>query len=231
VNPSAVLGEAWALYKSQWRHLLPLAFVVYLLLSLLVLLLTVTLDWVGAVAGALVSIVGTFWIQGALVVAVQDVRDGRADLTIGETLSRVQPKINKLTLAGLLAGIGILIGFLLLIVPGLILLTWWLFIVPVIMLEDAGIMESFGRSRELVRGNGWNVFGLIVMTILILIVAQIVLSLILSPLDDDVQGYVGSLISNTLLTPFVAAAWTIGYFHLRDVESAAAAVAAPSEPV
>jgi hypothetical protein len=231
VNPSAVLGEAWALYKSQWRHLLPLAFVVFLLLSLLVLLLTVTLDWVGAVAGALVSIVGTFWLQGALVVAVQDVRDGRADLTIGETLSRVQPKVNKLTLAGLLAGIGILIGFLLFIVPGLILLTWWLFIVPVIMLEDAGIMESFGRSRELVRGNGWNVFGLIVMTILILIVAQIVLSLILSPLDDEVQGYVGSLISNTLLTPFVAAAWTIGYFHLRDVESAAAAVAAPSEPV
>jgi hypothetical protein len=231
VNPSAVLGEAWALYKSQWRHLLPLAFVVFLLLSLLVLLLTVTLDWVGAVAGALVSIVGTFWLQGALVVAVQDVRDGRADLTIGETLSRVQPKVNKLTLAGLLAGIGILIGFLLFIVPGLILLTWWLFIVPVIMLEDAGIMESFGRSRELVRGNGWNVFGLIVMTILILIVAQIVLSLILSPLDDEVQGYVGSLISNTLLTPFVAAAWTIGYFHLRDVESAAAAAVAPSEPV
>jgi hypothetical protein len=222
VNPTEVLGEAWALYKRHWRHLLPIAFVVYLLLSLLVLLLAWLLGWLGAIAAVLVSIVGTFWIQGALVVAVDDVRDGRPDLSISETLSRVAPRITTLTLAGLLAGIAILIGLALLIVPGLVLLTWWLFIVPVIMLEGAGVMDSFGRSRELVRGNGWNVFGLLILTILILIGAQIILALILIPLPDAVQGYVGNLVSNTLFTPFLAAAWTLGYYRLRGIDTSRA---------
>jgi hypothetical protein len=222
VNPTDVLGEAWALYKRHWRHLLPIAFVVYVLLSLLVLLLAWLLGWLGAIAAVLVSIVGTFWIQGALVVAIDDVRDGRPDLTISETLSRLTPRINTLTLAGLLAGIAIVIGLALLIVPGLVLLTWWLFIVPVIMLEGAGVMDSFGRSRELVRGNGWNVFGLIILTILVLIGAQIILALILIPLPDAVQGYIGNLASNTLLTPFVAAAWTLGYYRLRGIDTSRA---------
>ncbi|HEY7197640.1 MAG TPA: hypothetical protein VH306_10670 [Gaiellaceae bacterium] len=223
MSPSAVLSEAWELYKRHWQHLLPLALVVYLLLSLLVLALAALLGWLGAIAALLVSIVGTFWLQGALVIAVEDVRDGRADLTIGETLSRVRPQINTLTLAGLLAGIGILIGFALLIVPGLVLLTWWLFIVPVIMLEGASVMESFGRSRDLGRGNGWNVFGLLILTILIILLAQIALSLILIPLPDAIQGFVGNVVSNTLFTPFVAAAWTLGYYHLKGLETSAEA--------
>jgi len=222
VSPTAVLGEAWSLYKTHWRHLLPIAFVVYLLLSLFTLLLVLLLSWVGAIAAAFVSLAGTFWLQGALVTAIEDVRDGRADLSISETLSRVRPRMNALAVGGILASIGITIGFILLIVPGLILLTWWLLIVPVIMLEGRSATESFGRSRELVRGNGWNVFGLIVLTIVILIVAGIVLSIIFSFLPDEFGQYVSSVVSNTLLTPFVAAAWTFAYYHLREARTAPA---------
>jgi hypothetical protein len=222
VSPTAVLGEAWSLYKTHWRHLLPIAFVVYLLLSLFTLLLVVLLSWVGAIAAAFVSLAGTFWLQGALVTAIEDVRDGRADLSISETLSRVRPRMNALAIGGILASIGITIGFILLIVPGLILLTWWLLIVPVIMLEGRSATEAFGRSRELVRGNGWNVFGLIVLTVVILIVAGIVLGIIFSFLPEDFGQYVSSVVSNTLLTPFVAAAWTFAYYHLRETQTAPA---------
>jgi len=220
MNPTAVLGEAWGLYKTHWRHLLPIAFVVYLLLSLFTLLLVLLLSWVGAIAGAFVSLAGTFWLQGALVVAIEDVRDGRADLSISETLSRVRPRMSALAIGGILASIGITIGFILLIVPGLVLLTWWLFIVPVIMLEGQSATESFGRSRELVRGNGWNVFGLIVLTIVILIVAGLVLAIVFSFLPDEFGQYVGNVVSNTLLSPFVAAAWTLAYYHLRGQQTA-----------
>jgi hypothetical protein len=216
VSPTAVLGEGWSLYKTHWRHLLPIAFVVYLLLSLFTLLLVLLLSWVGAIAAAFVSLAGTFWLQGALVTAIEDIRDGRADLSISETLSRVRPRMNALAIGGILASIGVTIGFILLIIPGLVLLTWWLLIVPVIMLEGRSATESFGRSRELVRGNGWNVFGLIVLTIVILIVAGIVLSIIFSFLPDEFGQYVSSVVSNTLLTPFVAAAWTLAYYHLRE---------------
>ena len=227
MNPTAVLGEAWSLYKTQWRHLLPIAFVVYLLLSLLTLLLALLLGWLGAIAGAFVSLAGTFWVQGALVVAIEDLRDGRPDLSVSETLSRVRPRMNALAIGGILASIGITIGFILLIVPGLVLLTWWLFIVPVIMLEGRSATESFGRSRELVRGNGWNVFGLIILTIVILIVAGIVigilLALVLSFMSDDLAQYISNVISNTIFTPFVAAAWTLAYYQLRGAEPDAAA--------
>lgn len=220
MNPTAILGEAWGLYKTHWRHLLPIAFVVYLLLSLFTLLLVLLLSWVGAIVGAFVSLAGTFWLQGALVVAIEDVRDGRADLSISETLSRVRPRMSALAIGGILASIGITIGFILLIVPGLVLLTWWLFIVPVIMLEGQSATESFGRSRELARGNGWNVFGLIVLTIVILIVAGLVLAIVFSFLPDEFGQYVGNVVSNTLLSPFVAAAWTLAYYHLRGPQTA-----------
>jgi hypothetical protein len=215
VRPTEVIGEAWDYYKAHWRHLLPIAFVVYLLLSLFQLLLALLLGWLGVIAGVFVSLAGVFWLQGTLVVAIEDVRDGRADLSIGETLSRVRPRMNTLALAGILAAIGITIGLVLLIVPGLILFTIWALIVPVIMLEGASVGESFSRSRELVRGNGWNVFGLIVLAILILIGVGILIGLLTSPLPDGLDQYVSSVISNTLFAPFLALCFTLAYYRLR----------------
>ncbi len=229
MSPGQILGEAWALYRAHWRHLLPIALVVYILLSLLVLLLAGLLGWLGVIAGVFVSLAGVFWLQGALAVAVADIRDGRADLSIRDTLSRVQPRLNTLAVAGLLAAIGITVGLLLLIVPGLVLATWWAVVVPAIVLEGRGVLEAFGRSRELVRGNGWNVFGLIVLTFLVLLGAGIVvgllLALALSPLPESLEQYVSDVVANTLFAPFVALAFTLAYYRLREAREAPAGAA------
>jgi hypothetical protein len=229
MSPGQILGEAWALYRAHWRHLLPIALVVYILLSLLVLLLAGLLGWLGVIAGVFVSLAGVFWLQGALAVAVADIRDGRADLSIRDTLSRVQPRLNTLAVAGLLAAIGITVGLLLLIVPGLVLATWWAVVVPAIVLEGRGVLEAFGRSRELVRGNGWNVFGLIVLTFLVLLGAGIVvgllLALALSPLPEWLEQYVSDVVANTLFAPFVALAFTLAYYRLREAREATAGAA------
>ncbi len=119
------------------------------------------------IVGAVIGIVGYFWVQGALVELVRDVRDGRADASIGETYKAVQPRLPALIVAGILAGIGIFLGFILVIIPGLFLLTIWSMIVPVIVLEGKSAGESFSRSREIVRGNGWSVFGLLIVTFLL----------------------------------------------------------------
>jgi len=226
MSPGQILGEAWALYRAHWRHLLPIALVVYILLSLLVLLLAGLLGWLGVIAGVFVSLAGVFWLQGALAVAVADIRDGRADLSIRDTLSRVQPRLNTLAVVGLLAAIGITVGLLLLIVPGLVLATWWAVVVPAIVLEGRGVLEAFGRSRELVRGNGWNVFGLIVLTFLVLLGAGIVvgllLALALSPLPEWLEQYVSDVVANTLFAPFVALAFTLAYYRLREAREAPA---------
>ena len=96
-----------------------------------------------------------------------------------------------------------------------------------IVLEGRGVMESFGRSRELVSGYGWTVCGVVVLTFLLLIAVSIVVSIILSPLDDAVQRYVSDVISNTVFAPFVAATWTLMYFRLRELKEPAPESVAP----
>ena len=201
MNPTqGVIGEAWELYKAHWRHLIPIALVVYLVLALATLVLALVLTWLGVLLGLVISIVGAFWVQGALTEAVADIRDGKPDLTMGQTFERVRPRLGAIIVAGFLAGLGIALGLVLLIVPGLFLLTIWAVIIPVVVLEGRSAGESFGRSRELVRGFGWNVFGTIVLTFVILLGVSIVLSLVLSPVADWLQGFLSNIISGTLTT-------------------------------
>jgi hypothetical protein len=222
-----VLSEAWGLYKAHWRHLLTISFVVYLAVALLGVLLSVILvNWLAGLLAAAVSIVALFWVQGALVKAVEDIRDGRADLSLGETFQRVRPQLASVIVGGILAGLGIFLGLILLIVPGLVLMTWWVLIIPVIVLEQRSAGEAFGRSRELVRGYGWGVFGVIVLTILLIIGFSIVLAIVLSPFDEWLQSFLSNVISGTLTAPFIAVTWTILYYRLRATKEAPAAAPA-----
>ncbi len=229
MNPtSGVIGEAWEMFKAHWRHLVTIALVVYVAVALINLVLVAVLTWVGAILGAIISLIALFWVQGALVRAVDDIRDGRADLTLGETFERVRPQLPAIIVGGLLAGLGIAFGLVLLIVPGLILLTWWILLIPVIVLEGRSAGEAFSRSRELVRGYAWSVFGVIVLTILLVIAFNIVLGLLLLPISDWLQSFISNVVSGTVVTPFVALTWTILYYRLRAAKEAPAD--APPEP-
>jgi hypothetical protein len=219
VNPtSGVIQESLDLYKRHFAHLFLVALVVYLVIAILSAVATAIGGWVLLLVASALSIIGLFLVQAALVEAVSDIRDGRVDMTLGETLSRGASRIVPVALAGILAGIGIAIGLLLLIIPGLILLTIWSVIVPAIVLEGRGALESFSRSRELVRGYGFQVFGVIALEILLLIVVGIVLSLILAALPSGVQSFVSNIVSGSLTGPFSALITTLLYFRLKETK-------------
>ena len=116
--------------------------------------------------------------------------------------------------ASILAGIAITIGLILLIVPGLYLITIWAVIIPVIVLEQSGVMASFGRSHELVRGRGWHVFGTLVLAWLILLAVNLVLGLIFAALPDALGRGLSSVISGTIVAPFIALVVTLVYYRL-----------------
>jgi len=215
VEAGTVFSQATSLYTRFWLHLVTISFVVFLGLTIATTLLAIALGVIGALIGLVLSLVGTFWLQGALAEAVADVRDGRSDLSVGETFRKAWPRVWTLAGAGILAGLGIALGLLLLVVPGVVLLVWWSALVPVIVLEQRGIGEAFTRSRELVRGHFWPVFRVVIGTIALLFAVSIVLSIAFSPLNDTLSGLLQSLISNTLVTPFLAVAWTVTYFELR----------------
>jgi hypothetical protein len=220
-----VLGEAWNLYKRFFGRFFLTALVVFAVLDLLSALasaaigdsLAAGLFW--SLVAALIGVVGYFWVQAALVETVRDVRDGRADRTIGETFSAVRPRLPAVIAAGIVAAIGIAIGFLLLIVPGLYLLTIWSMLVPVIVIEERRAGEAFTRSHDVVRGNGWKVFGLVIVTFLLVAVASGVIRLVFAPLPDFLDVWLGSLVAHSVTVPFAAAALTTAYFRLTQSQS------------
>jgi hypothetical protein len=230
----SVLGEAWTLYKRFFLLFFLTAFVVFVVLDFVSALAdaaagdSVAADLFWSLISATVGVIGFFWVQGALVEVVRDVRDGRADRTIGETYLAVGPRLPALLVAGILAGIGIAIGLLLLIVPGLFLLTIWSMIVAVIVIEGRSAGESFGRSREVVRGHGWDVFALIIVTFLLVAVASGLIRLVFAPLPDFLDTWIGGLVAHSLTIPFAAAALTTAYFRLTAREPAADAATAPT---
>ena len=215
-----VLGEAWNLYKRFLGRFFLTALVVFAILDLLSALAAAAAGdgWVSGALWGLVAVtigvVGYFWVQAALVETVQDVRDGRADRSIGETYRAVQPVLPAVIIGGILAGIGIGIGFILLIIPGLFLLTIWSMLIPVIVLERRRAGEAFSRSREVVRGNGWQVFGLVLITFISLGIVSGVIRALFAPLPDFLDAWLGSLVAHSLTIPFAAAALTTAYFRL-----------------
>jgi hypothetical protein len=190
-----------------------ISFVIYLITGVLVALLSLA-GTVGVIIGAVISFAATYVVQASLIKAVQDVRDGRVDLDLSQTVRAASPYILPVIGASILAGIGITIGFILLIVPGLILLTYWCLIVPFIVLEGSGVIEAFGNSMRTVRGYAWRVFGTYVLVFLILIAFGIVLGIILGALPVFWRNLLNNIVSGTLIAPFLALVASLIYYRL-----------------
>jgi hypothetical protein len=221
-----VLGEAWNLYTKFLGRFFMTALIVFVVLDLLSALAaeaagdSVTAEVFWSLVAVFIGIVGYFWVQAALVETVRDVRDGTADRTIGDTFKAVQPRLPAAIAAGILAAIGIGIGFLLLIVPGLYLLTIWSMLIPVIVIEERRAGEAFTRSHDVVRGHGWQVFGLVIVTFLLVAIASTVIRLVFAPLPEFLEVWLGSLVAHSLTVPFAVAALTTAYFRLTAAEPA-----------
>jgi hypothetical protein len=226
---SGVLGEAWGYYRRFAAHFLLIAFVIYVGAAIIAALLGLA-GGVGLFLGWLINLIAAFLVQAALVKAVQDVRDGRVDLNLGETVSAVAPYVLPVAAASILAGIGIGIGFVLLIVPGLVLLTFWSLIVPSIVIGGEGVFSSFGKSWRTVRGYAWHVFGTYVLVFLILIVFNIVLGLILLALPLVARNFISNVVSGTLVAPFLALVVTLIYYRLTAAQEARDLGGSPAWP-
>lgn len=215
----AILSEAWRLYTRFFVRFIVVAGVVFLALGAVTAIIEGATGEEGSLLASLLSlavqIIGYFWIQGVLVVLTADVRDGVADHSFGELFARVRPKLGALILAGILAAIGIVIGFILVIIPGLYLLTRWSMIGPAIVIEDLSAGESFRRSHELVRGRAWQVFGLLVLLFVInVVVGGLIVGVASGISDGSVGSWLAAAVANAIITPFIAIATTLVYFLL-----------------
>jgi len=230
LDVGGTLSQAFSIYGSQAGVLLPLALAIFLAVAIVAGVLA-SISWVLLPIVFAVSVIGNTLYQGMVVSLVADVQDGRRDSSVGDLVNSAMPVIVPLFLAGLLAGLGIALGFVLLVVPGLILLTIWSVIAPVIVLERTGVIDAFGRSRELVRGHGWQVFGVIVCVFLIIIVVRMVLGAIAVGVDDSVvMRTIFDVIGSALTAPVVALVASVLYFGLKGLDEGGATVTTPADP-
>jgi hypothetical protein len=225
VSLSAVASRVWEIYRDQAGVLLGTAVILFAVQFVVFWL-------VGGVAGILIALL--FWVlstiyQGMVVKLVQDVQDGRRDHTVGELLRSVEPVVLPLMGVGVLFAIGVGIGFILLIVPGLYLLTIWCVVAPVVVLERPGVFRAFGRSRELVRGHWWAVFGVILGIFFAVLLISIIVGLIASGLGNFGRSLV-QWAFDTALAPVTALAATVLYFTLRGVQGETVTAAASPAP-
>ena len=223
-----VVGETFSTYGQNLGALIGSAIVVFVIIGLVSGLLQNAGGAVLALLAGIVRLVGYALFTGFVVRLVQDTRDGKRDQTVGDLFSSATGAIVPLIVFGILFGIAVGIGFVLLIIPGLILLTFWCVGAPAIVVEREGPIGAFGRSWNLVRGDAWSVFAALLVILIIVIVIQFILGAIATPISDGAI-IVASSISTIITAPIFAIAVSVMFFDLGGGR-AAAAPAVPTEP-
>jgi hypothetical protein len=120
--------------------------------------------------------------------------------------------------AVVLAAIGIALGFLALIVPGIYLAVRWYFVPQAVVIEGARGPAALTRSSQIVQGFWWRTFGLIVLANLAAAIPALVLlapfTSIASSTDQAVWALVGTILTTSVTTPFVSLYSTLLYYDL-----------------
>lgn len=230
LDVGAVVRKVFEIYVDQASVLMPAAAVVFVFTGIIAALLVVANSALALVA-LLIDLLATTLFTGMVVELVADVQDGKRDATPGQLLRAVTPVLGQLILVGIVAAIGIVIGFFLIIVPGLILITIWSVVAPVVVLErPRGVLAALARSRELVRGNGWQVFGVILVLYILVGAVSIIIEGIAESAGSGV-GIVVRVVVGVLTAPLSALAASVLYFELRGARVAGDAPGAGPGPV
>jgi len=220
VGVGETLRETFAIYRDRAGVLLPVALLLFLAVGAATVLAPE--DFGGFVLPLVFGIlVGTLY-QGMVVSLVRDVREGRRDSSVPELMRSVLPMFGPLVGAGILAGLGIGLGTVFLIVPGLYLTTIWAVIAPVIVVEDRDVMDAFGRSRQLVGGNGWRVFVVIAVIVgLVTVLIGVLFVLLARQLADNVVLEIAAhALASTITAPVEAIVASVLYFRLLEIKRA-----------
>jgi hypothetical protein len=82
---------------------------------------------------------------------------------VGGIWRRVGRIVIPLVLTSLLVFIAVVLGTVLLIIPGILFYVWFALSSQAIVIENRRYFGAMGRSRQLVRGSWWRVFGILIV--------------------------------------------------------------------
>jgi hypothetical protein len=189
----------------------------------------------GVLTGALATgiIFGLFYLlllgaaQAATVFAVSDLYLGRPASVRG-SYSRVGRKALRVILILILVSLAVGLGFVLLIIPGFILLCRTALSVPAAMLEDSKSLRSIERSMELTKGHAFQIFLIFLLVWCLTYVAALVFQVPFTYLQADalkahqtlsfsmlILQHLSAFLSEVLVGPIGTIAFSLMYYNLR----------------
>ena len=211
-----VFSDAWRLYRALFRRAVVVAGLVFAVVGFANALAGRSDNRWAALVSLALSLVGGLLVQGALVEIVHDLHESRPVRRVGEYYDATRDRLGTLLGASILYGIGVAVGFLLLVVPGLIAIARWSLIVPLVMIERLGWREAFVRSSELVRGRTGRVLVVIVVSNLLTSLGTLAVSSAFSFLPSFGAAWVGATVAGAVIVPFEALVLTVLYYRLRQ---------------
>ena len=178
-------------------------------------------------AGLLMIVVGPL-ASAATIYALSESYLGRGT-TFGEAISEAFGILLPLLGTALLTTIAIVVGFVLLIVPGIYLAFAFLLVYQVVVIERRYAVDAMSRSRELMRGHFLRAFGILIVVGLLSIVLSAAGGFV--AIASPLVGVVVNSVVQAIYTAFNAAVLLVLYFDIRcrkeafDLEHLASSVA------
>lgn len=117
---------------------------------------------------------------------------------------------------GIVSTLAIGVGFLLLVIPGLIIMTMLWIAIPVAVVERPGVGASLKRSSELTRGYRMPIFSIILILGLLNTAVNLLLEAI-AGVDSVLFAVLGTVIAIGFLM-LQSVMLAVGYVHLRSVK-------------
>ncbi len=237
MSSGQILDKVFRLYKENFVRFIATVAIIQVPLALITMIWLATVvaqirtgepSTAGLIVGPLaltfLSIVGQSLCNGALIKSISESYLGN-EVTVSESYRFILPKLGTLIWASILVGLVVMVGFVLLIVPGIIFLLVYYLTIPAIVLENLKARQGMGRSKLLVKGNLGKVFVIGLVVILIgIIVGQVfeylggflVQAAAVTDLKTSILiGQMSSLIGQVLVMPIGAAAVILLYYDMR----------------
>jgi hypothetical protein len=222
----AVLDDTWRIYRGLFAQTLLTGGLVFGALGLLDAALAAGpahgMRLLLTLLAVTLPVVGTSLVQGALIEAVNDEHEGLEASSVGSLYLTAWERMGSLVGVALLTGLGVGLGCLLLLVPGIVLAVRWSLAVPVVMLEHSAPRAAMRRSRELVRGHGWSVFRVllnvgIIAGLLSLLIRFVAITMVGTE-HRALATWVGVTFGGALATPYMSHALSVLYYRLAQPE-------------
>jgi hypothetical protein len=122
-------------------------------------------------------------------------------------------RFGSVLLVSIMVGLIVAVGFILLIIPGLIFLVFLSVSVPALVVEGLRGREALRRSWNLVRTNFWHVAAVVVVAAIITGVVSGILSAIGG--SNRVVGAIFNIIGQVITAPYSALVTILLYLDLR----------------